>query len=124
MTGFFPALRIEWLKVSSYRTFWILLAIIAICMPGFNYVVYNFTDNSLPKMNGQSILGAPYSYPNVWKTVPYNSGLLVFIPAILVITLTTNEFTFRTHRQNVIDGWSRSRFIGLKIFEVILVSLF
>ncbi len=124
MAGFFSALRIEWLKVSSYRTFWILLAIIAICMPGFNYVVYSFTDNSLPKMNGQSILGAPFSYPSVWKTVPYNAGSLVFIPAILVITLFTNEFTFRTHRQNIIDGWSRDRFIGLKIAETVMVALF
>jgi hypothetical protein len=120
---FFNTLKVEWLKVRNYRTFWILLVVTAACMPAFNYVIYDFTDNSLPKFNGQSILGNPFSFPAVWRTVPYNSGLLVFLPAILVITLFTNEFSFRTHRQNIIDGWSRSRFIHIKLLEVLALTI-
>jgi ABC-2 type transport system permease protein len=85
-------------------------------------VIYDFTDNSIPKINGQSLLGNPFSFPNVWKTVPYNAGILLFMPAILVITLFTNEYSYRTHRQNIIDGWSRSRFIYIKILEVFLLT--
>jgi ABC-2 type transport system permease protein len=124
MAGFSQTLRVEWLKVKPYRTFWILLGIIALCVPAFNYVIFDITNNSFPKFNGQNILGSPFSFPNVWKTVPYNAGLLLFIPAILIITLVTNEFTFRTHRQNIIDGWSRRRFILLKLTETILLSVF
>lgn len=124
MTGFFAALRIEWLKVSTYRTFWILLGIIAVCIPAFNYVIFDFTSRVMPAGPAQKILGEPFSYPNIWRTGPYNAGLMLFIPAILVITLITNEFTYRTHRQNIIDGWSRMRFAGLKLFETILLSLF
>jgi ABC-type transport system involved in multi-copper enzyme maturation permease subunit len=124
MSGLFQTLRIEWMKVKNYRTFWILLAIIAVCIPAFNYVIFDVTDNSFPKINGKSILGNPFSFPNVWKTVPFNAGLLLFIPAILIITLITNEFSFRTHRQNIIDGWSRGRFISVKIIETFLLSLF
>lgn len=124
MRNFLNTLRIEWLKFKYYRTFWILLSVIAICIPAFNYVIYDITDNSFPKFNGQNILGNPFSFPNVWGTVPYNAGILLFLPAILIITLFTNEYSFRTHRQNIIDGWSRSRFISIKITEVFLLTLF
>ena len=124
MNEFFDTLRTEWLKLKYYRTFWILLSVSVICIPAFNYVIYDFTDNSFPKINGQSLLGNPFSFPNVWSTVPYNAGVLVFIPAILVITLLTNEYTFRTHRQNIIDGWSRSRFIFIKLSEVLILTIF
>src|SRR5450631_4337044 len=124
MGDFMHTLKVEWLKVKYYRTFWILIAVIGICIPAFNYVIYDFTDNSFPKINGQSLLGNPFSFPNVWRTVPYNAGILIFMPAILIITLFTNEFSYRTHRQNIIDGWSRSRFIFIKLFEIFLLDLF
>ncbi len=119
-------LKVEWMKVKNYRTFWILLGITAFSVPGANYVVYNLMDNSFPKgRNGvRSLLGSPFAFPDVWQTVCWNAGWLFIIPAILVITLTTNEFTYKTHRQNVIDGWSRGQFIGVKLIEVLLLSLF
>lgn len=116
-------LQIEWMKVKNYRTFWILLAICIVCMPAFNYVVYDLTNNSFPKVQGKSIFGSPFGFPYVWETVSWNSSLLLLIPAVLIITLTTNEFTYKTHRQNVIDGWSRSQFINVKLVEVFLLSL-
>jgi ABC-2 type transport system permease protein len=42
----------------------------------------------------------------------------------LIITLLTNEYAYRTHRQNIIDGWSRSRFIQVKLMEVFLLAGF
>ena len=116
-------LRVEWLKVKSYRTFWILLAITILSIPGLNYMLYSLMDNSFPKVKGKSILGSPFAFPDGWQTVSWNSSLLFIIPAILIITLTTNEFTFKTHRQNVIDGWSRSQFISVKLLEVLLLSI-
>jgi ABC-2 type transport system permease protein len=120
----FRLLKIEWMKVKNYRTFWILLAISIIAIPSFNYVVYDLTNNSFPKIRGKSILGSPFAFPDVWQTISWNSSLLLLIPAVLVITLTTNEFAYKTHRQNVIDGWSRGQFINIKLFEVLLFSIF
>ncbi len=76
------------------------------------------------KLMVRTCSGNPFSFPNVWKTVPYDAGILLFMPAILIITLFTNEYSYRTHRQNIIDGWSRSRFIYIKIIEVFLLTLF
>lgn len=116
-------LRIEWMKVKNYRTFWILLAITVISMPGFNYMFYDLSNNSFPKRNGKSILGSPFAFPDVWQTVTWQSGFLFIIPAILIITLMSNEFTFKTHRQNIIDGWSRGQFIRVKLVEILLLSI-
>ncbi len=116
-------LRIEWLKVKNYRAFWILLAMSILCIPGLNYLLFDLMDNSFPKGKGKAIVGSPFAFPDAWQTISFNSTLTFILPAILIITLTTNEFTYKTHRQNVIDGWSRQQFIGVKLVELVLLSL-
>lgn len=117
-------LRVEWMKVKNYRTFWILLAIAVLSIPAVNYMLFNIMKNSFPKGRGAAaILGSPFGFPDVWQTVSWNSSLLFLIPAILIITLTTNEFTYKTHRQNIIDGWSRRQFVSVKLVEVFLLSV-
>jgi ABC-type transport system involved in multi-copper enzyme maturation permease subunit len=37
--------------------------------------------------------------------------------------LITNEYTFKTHRQNIIDGWSRRDFMLAKLLDVVLIVL-
>jgi len=112
------------MKMKNYRTFWILLSITLFSIPGFSYMLYNLMDNKFPKTKGvQALLGSPFAFPDVWQTVSWNSSMLFVIPAILIITLNTNEFTYRTHRQNIIDGWSRGRFLGVKLIEVLLLSI-
>ena len=119
----FSLLRVEWLKVKNYRTFWILLGMTILSIPGINYLVFSLLKNKFPTANGKSFVGSPFAFPDAWQTVSWNSTLLFIIPAILIITLTTNEFTFKTHRQNVIDGWSRQQFISVKLFELLLLSI-
>jgi ABC-2 type transport system permease protein len=117
-------LRIEWMKIKNYRAFWILFGIVVVSIPAFNYMVFNLTNNTFPKnRNGQSLLGTPFGFPDAWHTISWFSSLLFVLPAILVITLTTNEFTFKTHRQNIIDGWSRNSFIRVKLVEVLLLAV-
>ncbi len=119
-------LKIEWLKVKHYWTFWILLALIFISIPALNYLVYYNTNNALPKNTKQMqqmILGKPFSFPLVWQTTGWLSGLMLFIPCLLLITLVTNEFTYKTHRQNIIDGISRIQFITVKLVLVLVVAL-
>ena len=111
------------MKIRNYRSFWILLAITIVSIPAFNYMLFNVMHNSFPKGRGQMILGSPFAFPDVWQTVSWNASTLFLIPAILIITLVTNEFTYKTHRQNIIDGWSRRRFIMNKLIVVLLLSV-
>ena len=69
------------------------------------------------------LLGNPYAFPESWHTVAYFSSFFVMLPSILVIMLIANEYQFRTHRQNIIDGWSRRQFITAKMMGVLTVSL-
>jgi ABC-2 type transport system permease protein len=119
------------MKVKNYRTFWILLAITVLSIPAFNYMLYNLMKNSFPKVKGRtpqgapltSPLGSPFAFPDAWQTVSWNATLLFLIPAILIITLITNEYTYKTHRQNIIDGFSRRQWITIKMVEVLLLSI-
>jgi len=117
-------LRVEWLKIRGYRAFWILMGMTLLSIPGLTYLLFDLMKNSFPKGGpGKAILGSPFAFPDVWQTVSWNSSLLFILPAILLITLTTNEFTYKTHRQNIIDGWSRQQFISVKLVEVLILAL-
>jgi ABC-2 type transport system permease protein len=37
--------------------------------------------------------------------------------------LITNEYTYKTNRQNIIDGWSRNQFLLSKFIDVLLITL-
>ncbi len=51
------------------------------------------------------------------------SGLLKIVLAIMVVISVTNEFQYRTLRQNIIDGLSRAEFLYSKILTNVLLSL-
>lgn len=126
-------LKIEWLKVRRYRAFILLSAIFAVSMVGLNYIVY-IQVGRLGDMTAQyggpegaglggMLLGHPFAFPKVWQTVTYLSSFLLFIPGLVIILLTANEYGFKTHRQAVIDGLSRRQFMGTKIGVVLVTSL-
>lgn len=111
------------MKVKNYRTFWILLAITIVSIPGVNYAIYGIVGVITKGKGAGNAIPNPWAFPDGWHTAPYVSSMLFIMPAILIITLTTNEFTFKTHRQNIIDGWGRGSFIGVKLIGVLLLSL-
>jgi ABC-2 type transport system permease protein len=117
-------LKIEWLKVKSYKAFWIFSILYSFAILGINYTGYyvnELTLQSLPQ--SQLLLGTPYAFPKVWQTVGWMSSWLLYFPGILFIMLLTNEFNFKTHRQNIIDGWTRKQFVTVKFVFAILFSV-
>jgi ABC-2 type transport system permease protein len=114
---------IEWLKLRKYRTFWVLIGLFFICFPGITYLVYYFM-TQLPRQ-GRRLINADqyFQFPDIWQTAAYMGSFTLILLGMLVITLTTNEFVFRTHRQNIIDGWSRMQFIGAKWVMLLVFSL-
>ncbi|MBK9980304.1 MAG: hypothetical protein IPP20_20760 [Gemmatimonadetes bacterium] len=50
--------------------------------------------------------------------------LAAFFASIVLILLVSSEFTWRTSRQNVIDGLSKEEFFGAKLFLLPGVGLF
>ncbi|MEO6220883.1 MAG: ABC transporter permease [Ginsengibacter sp.] len=116
-------LKIEWLKVKNYKAFWVFSILYSFAILGINYTGYYVNElavQSLPQ--SQILLGTPYAFPKVWQTVGWMSSWLLYFPGILFIMLLTNEFNFKTHRQNIIDGWTRGQFVTVKFAFAVIFS--
>lgn len=65
-----------------------------------------------------------YALPDVWRDVFSSDSVLLLIFATLtVIMLVSSEFAWRTARQNVIDGLSKTQWFWGKVILVVLVGL-
>ena len=122
----FSLLQIEWLKIKKYPAFWAMLIIVLLTYPAANLMFYNvYLDITTQKgtdMLAKMLLGNPFAFPETWHTVAYISSFFVILPSILVIMLVTNEYQYKTQRQNIIDGWTRRQFMTSKLMDVLIVS--
>lgn len=120
-------LAIEWMKLKNYRAFWILLCIYIATILGANYIIYRIQEVIYAEKQAKGfvmLLGnPPYAFPTVWQAVAHVSSWLLFIPGLIMIMSVTNEYSFKTHRQNIIDGWTRRQFITAKIMTAFLLAL-
>ncbi|MES2851021.1 MAG: hypothetical protein V4685_18365 [Bacteroidota bacterium] len=118
-------LKIEWLKIKNYSAFIVLGLFFILGVAGINYAAYiikkNVIDTSDP--TGLIASSSPYDFSHTWQTTSYIAGWLLLLPGLLLILLITNEFSFRTHRQNIIDGWSRKEFFNVKLALVVITAL-
>jgi ABC-2 type transport system permease protein len=112
---------IEWLKLQRYRTFWILIGFFVVLLPLWNYGI----SHGIVKMGGKdiNILNQVYSFSYIWENIGFWTSIFVVFLSILIIIITTNEYQFRTNRQNVIDGWTRMQFYHAKWQVVFVLSL-
>jgi ABC-2 type transport system permease protein len=120
--------KTEWLKIKNYPAFWGIIGITALSYPGINFLSYNGYQNLIHKQGqggkiAKYVLGNPFTFPEVWHTVAYCCSFFVFIPAVIIIMLITNEYSYKTNRQNIIDGWSRRQFMTSKLIDVFIVTL-
>lgn len=118
-------LRTEWLKIKSYNAFIVLSIFFAIGVFATNYIVYSFNKNVIGNVNTGGLVDSfsPYSFENTWQTTSYATGWILILPALLIIILVTNEFSYKTARQNIIDGWSRETFINVKLLIALIIAV-
>lgn len=115
--------KIEWLKLKTYRTFWTILLLYVVLFPVANILLADLQVKIIGSgKTTQHMFINYFAFPQVWRTVPHVGGYFLMLPAILLIILVTNEYTFRTHRQNVIDGLSRNQFVAAKLTVAFLLA--
>ena len=121
----FHLLHIEWLKLKNYRTFWILSILFVISIFGINYLFHTILNNDVLKNPTMTFIigGPPFQFPQVWQAISWVSGLILIIPGLLIVISITNEYSFKTHRQNIIDGMSRTQFIMVKMLLAVIISI-
>ena len=121
--------KIEWLKIKTYRTFWILFLGFMVFYPvAFYFSAYKFMERlsaseSMQERMLKSLMGSPFIFPKVWLAASWMGGLFFVLIGMLFILLITNEVQYRTHRQNIIDGWSRMDFLKAKFSLLIFFVL-
>ncbi|MCD7970252.1 MAG: ABC transporter permease [Alistipes sp.] len=118
-------LKLEWLKIRRYRAFMWLLGFFVVSMFGICYIVW-VARGGMSAAAGPAadmLIGNVFDFPSVWQTVSYLTSYLLFIPGLIIILLTANEYSFRTHRQSVINGLSRGQFMLGKIWLIVVGSL-
>jgi hypothetical protein len=71
----------------------------------------------------KALIESPFVFPKVWQASAWMGGLFFILIGMLYILLITNEVQYRTHRQNIIDGWSRMDFLKAKFSLLIFFVL-
>lgn len=118
-------LKVEWMKIKNYNAFIVISSFFALGVFAANYLAYYFKKNVIDPSDPTGIVsgGSPFDFLKVWQTVSYISGYMLLLPGMLLLILITNEFTYRTHRQNIIDGVSRKQFIQVKLLMGVIVAV-
>ncbi|HEY6503137.1 MAG TPA: hypothetical protein VIZ28_04115 [Chitinophagaceae bacterium] len=124
-------LQIEWMKIKNYRVFQVFSVLYLI---GILVIIYIFYKIYIQLMGRVMSMGNPnprdgsdlfslFSSDTIWTTVCFSTSFLLYLPGMVIINLFINEVNFKTHRQNIIDGWKRETFIYTKIGLIICISL-
>ncbi len=119
-------LQIELNKIRTYKTFWILTGLYLIILLGIflsGKLFIDFLASKGEQISNVDLTRIPvYAFPDVWQNMTYVAGYLKFIIAIYVIISITNEISFNTLRQNIIDGMSRGDFLVSKLMLILILS--
>jgi len=121
-------LKVELTKVVNYPTFWVIFGIhLLLLIPAvfaFESFVQSVAGGTGP--DGVAIQTATpgvsiFNFPGAWHNLAYLASWFQFILVILFVILVTNEYTYKTLRQNIIDGLSAVEIIAAK--EVLILFL-
>lgn len=121
-------LKIDLKKMKNYRTFWVICGLYFVTLAfttasGMEFLKWlaSFIEGFGEELNINRI--PLYHFPDVWQNLIWISGLFKLVLAVMVIISITNEYQYRTVRQNIIDGLSRWEFLFSKILTNVLLSL-
>ncbi len=121
---------IEYFKIKRTRFFWILSSFYLLCLLLFGYgskLLMDYLGSSLGDFNQLSQLGAVttnvlYDFTDLWHNLSYIAGYLKFVLAFILIISVSNEFTYKTVRQNIMDGMSRTQWLKSKWSLILLLA--
>jgi len=119
--------KLEWLKIRSNATFWVLVGlhvgIVLLVVLSGNIFISSLSIDGNSLKNLADTTNIPiYQFPDIWHNITYVAGFLKFILAIYMIISITNEVTFDTLRQNIMNGLTRVDFIISKLVLILMLA--
>ncbi len=114
-------LKIELYKVKHHRLSKILLIAYFILLTSIALIAsINFTlGHKKISLAEQGIFNFPY----IWHFNTYIADFFTFFLAIIIVAMVTNEYSYRTLKQNLIDGLSKKEFILSKFYFIVALAL-
>ncbi|MEX6625992.1 ABC transporter permease [Tenacibaculum salmonis] len=64
-----------------------------------------------------------FNFPYIWHFNTYIAAIFKFFLLLVIVSMMTNEYSYQTLKQNLIDGLSKKEFILSKFYTVIVFSL-
>lgn len=99
-------------KVISIIYFVLITFIALISSIEFNFGDFHF------RVADQGIFNFPY----IWHFNTYVAAILKLFLAIVIVSMMSNEYSYRTLKQNLIDGLSKKEFVLSKFLTVLLFA--
>lgn len=99
-------------KVISIIYFVLITFIALIASIEFNFGDFHF------RLADQGIFNFPY----IWHFNTYIAAILKLFLAIVIVSMMSNEYSYRTLKQNLIDGLSKKEFVTSKVLTVLLFA--
>jgi len=64
-----------------------------------------------------------FNFPYIWHFNTYIASILKFFLLLVIVSMMANEYSYKTLKQNLIDGLSKKEFVLSKFYTVIAFAL-
>ncbi len=64
-----------------------------------------------------------FNFPFIWHFNSWVAAWLKIFLAIVIVSMVSNEYSYKTLKQNLIDGLSKKEFLASKVLTVLLFSV-
>lgn len=113
-------LKSEFIKILNHRLFWIFIVVYLLGFWATSEIVQSVFKN-LEKEAPLKL--ARFQFPMIWEYFAYISKFLNFIPLLLIFLFLANEYSYKTLRQNIINGASKGQIIISQHIMAIFLAL-
>ncbi|MEM6841635.1 MAG: ABC transporter permease [Bacteroidota bacterium] len=120
-------IAIEWIKLKSYRPFWILMilyfVVLGLVLSGV-MLFFEYVASRGAEFNGLDPSMIPfYDFADIWQNMTYLATFLKIFLGFIVVISITNEYSYKTIRQHVIDGLTRWELLAGKLSIILVITI-
>lgn len=114
----FKLLTLEWLRYSGYRTMNLIVGGYVLLL---SLIFISFTELSVGPF--ELFSREAFRFPYVWQNVAFLAKFLNLYLCIAIIFMVSNEYSYGTLRQQIIDGLSRRDAVLAKGLTIVVLSM-
>ncbi len=99
-------------KVLIFTYFGLLSSIALISAVKFKigHIEFNLADEGI------------FNFPYIWHFNTYIAAIFKFFLLLVIVSMTANEYSYKTLKQNLIDGLSKKEFVLSKFYTVVALA--